>query len=188
MVYQFWLHNHRSYILLKYQKLYEWEEAQESHLIPGMLNRAKTDGPFGIWGHDITDLIYNGHSSIKFTLYRIMKLLSNAILMLMIEIHNIYISIYMYRYVLYHFTPKFCILTYMKNNKNLIVFAFIIFSLQNSFIFFYFFFGNLIRLCNKLEIISIKKKKLIINYIINLLQLISFIYLNRQYHPSFHYL
>lgn len=43
-----------------YQKIYREEETKSSHpagLIPGMLNRQTSNGPYGIWGHDITDLV-----------------------------------------------------------------------------------------------------------------------------------
>ena len=60
---------------LSYQKMYEIEskhgktkkEKDNSHpgYISGMLNRDLSTGPYGIWGHDITDLLYNGSSGIE---------------------------------------------------------------------------------------------------------------------------
>lgn len=52
---------------LAYQKIYELEEQDAGNPghIPGMLNRNSSDGRFGIWGHDLGDLIYNGYSTIK---------------------------------------------------------------------------------------------------------------------------
>lgn len=51
-----------------YNLIYELEE-QSSTMgdpghIPGMFNRRRSDGMFGIWGHDIGDLVYNGGSTI----------------------------------------------------------------------------------------------------------------------------
>ena len=43
-----------------YQKIYEEEEEStqvEPGHIPGMLNRNTTNGKYGIWGHDIEDLV-----------------------------------------------------------------------------------------------------------------------------------
>ena len=50
-----------------YQKTYEIEESddQDPGNIPGMMNRAKSNGRFKIWGHVITDLVYNGRSEIN---------------------------------------------------------------------------------------------------------------------------
>jgi hypothetical protein len=49
-----------------YQTVYALEEEEDGDPghISGMLNRAKSNGPFGIWGHDITDLVYNGGSTV----------------------------------------------------------------------------------------------------------------------------
>ena len=33
--------------------------------VPGTFNRRATGGPFGIFGHDIEELIYNGESTVK---------------------------------------------------------------------------------------------------------------------------
>jgi len=43
-----------------YKEIYrrEDEECGPTGNIPGMLNRASSDGPFGIWGHDISDLYF----------------------------------------------------------------------------------------------------------------------------------
>lgn len=43
-----------------YRKMYATEE-DPGHL-PGMLNRAASEGPYGIWGHDIGDLVIEGVS------------------------------------------------------------------------------------------------------------------------------
>lgn len=53
-----------------YQLMYKLENEDvgvPTENIPGMLNRGKSEGRFGIWGHDITDLIYNGGSTLRFT-------------------------------------------------------------------------------------------------------------------------
>lgn len=54
-----------------YQEIYRLEEdsckVQPAHL-PGMMNRNMTDGCFGIWGHDLGDLVLEGivfHNSGK---------------------------------------------------------------------------------------------------------------------------
>lgn len=46
----------------EYKKVYEEEEAAAGNPrnIPGMLNRARSAGPHGIWGHDIGDLVLEG--------------------------------------------------------------------------------------------------------------------------------
>lgn len=46
-------------IMDRYRKIYDEEENEDGDpgLVPGMLNRAQSDGPYGIWGHDIRDLI-----------------------------------------------------------------------------------------------------------------------------------
>jgi len=46
-----------------YQHIYKEEDAASNippGNIPGMLNRNSTDGPYGIWGHDIGDLYFEG--------------------------------------------------------------------------------------------------------------------------------
>jgi hypothetical protein len=50
-----------------YQIVYETEESDDCDpgMLPRMLNRAKSNGRFGIWGHVIEDLCYNGNSKIK---------------------------------------------------------------------------------------------------------------------------
>ena len=42
-----------------YQKIYQIEEEAVGNPgnLPGMLNRATSEGPYGIWGHDIQDLV-----------------------------------------------------------------------------------------------------------------------------------
>lgn len=51
-----------------YQRVYDIEDSDvgaPTPNIPGMFNRARSNGRFGIWGHHITDLVYNGSSEIK---------------------------------------------------------------------------------------------------------------------------
>jgi hypothetical protein len=51
-----------------YQLMYNLEEEdmkEPSTNIPGMLNRASSNGRYGIWGHDIGDLVYNGNSKLN---------------------------------------------------------------------------------------------------------------------------
>jgi len=45
-----------------YEKIYAEEEAAEGNPghIPGMLNRQSSEGPYGIWGHDFSDLYFEG--------------------------------------------------------------------------------------------------------------------------------
>lgn len=53
-----------------YQLMYKLEDEDvgaPTENIPGLLNRGKSEGRFGIWGHDISDLIYNGNSTLRFT-------------------------------------------------------------------------------------------------------------------------
>lgn len=56
---------------LAYQEIYAREDdavkesGEDVKNIPGMLNRQQTEGPFGIWGHSIGDLVYNGYSEVK---------------------------------------------------------------------------------------------------------------------------
>lgn len=49
-----------------YQLTYYIEESDDKDPghIPGMFNRASSNGRFGIWGHDIEDLVYNGNSKL----------------------------------------------------------------------------------------------------------------------------
>lgn len=45
-----------------YERIYREEEeavGNPGH-IPGMLNRASSPGPYGIWGHDFSDLYFEG--------------------------------------------------------------------------------------------------------------------------------
>lgn len=43
-----------------YERIYKEEEGDVGNPghIPGMLNRASSDGPYGIWGHDFSDLFF----------------------------------------------------------------------------------------------------------------------------------
>ena len=45
-----------------YERIYREEEAAVGNPghIPGMLNRAVSAGPYGIWGHDFGDLYFEG--------------------------------------------------------------------------------------------------------------------------------
>lgn len=45
-----------------YLNIYKQEESVDCDpgMMPGMLNRAKSDGPYGIWGHVIEDLFLEG--------------------------------------------------------------------------------------------------------------------------------
>lgn len=45
-----------------YERIYKEEDAAvgPTKNIPGMLNRASSNGPYGIWGHDISDLYFEG--------------------------------------------------------------------------------------------------------------------------------
>ena len=45
-----------------YKEIYDTEHKMvgDPGHIPGMLNRSKSAGPFGIWGHDISDLYIEG--------------------------------------------------------------------------------------------------------------------------------
>lgn len=45
-----------------YERIYREEEAAAGNPghIPGMLNRAPLRGPYGIWGHDFSDLYFEG--------------------------------------------------------------------------------------------------------------------------------
>lgn len=45
-----------------YERIYAEEEASAGNPghIPGMLNRARSPGPYGIWGHDFSDLYFEG--------------------------------------------------------------------------------------------------------------------------------
>ena len=49
-----------------YVKIYAEEEgaAGDPGLIPGMLNRARSEGPHGIWGHGIEDLFLEGYQEV----------------------------------------------------------------------------------------------------------------------------
>ena len=43
----------------------EDKEDGDPGTIPGLLNRAQSNGQFGIWGHGIGDLVYNGSSNVS---------------------------------------------------------------------------------------------------------------------------
>jgi hypothetical protein len=46
-------------VISSYKKIYE-EEGEDPGHISGMLNRKKSHGKYGIWGHDIGDLVLEG--------------------------------------------------------------------------------------------------------------------------------
>ena len=49
-----------NFIVKCYKKIYRDEDkaiGRKTKNIPGMLNRQTSDGPYGIWGHDLGDLI-----------------------------------------------------------------------------------------------------------------------------------
>lgn len=50
-----------------YMKIYDEEEsaAGKTDNIPGMLNRSRSDGPHGIWGHVIGDLFLEGAEEVS---------------------------------------------------------------------------------------------------------------------------
>ncbi|KAF2075368.1 hypothetical protein CYY_003344 [Polysphondylium violaceum] len=50
-----------------YQYIYEIENTTfpDPGTVPGMLNRAKSHGKYGIWGHYLEDLIYNSSGGVK---------------------------------------------------------------------------------------------------------------------------
>ena len=53
-----------------YKRIYDAENAVgDPGRIPGMLNRAKSDGPYGIWGHDIGDLVLHEVRQINGNLF-----------------------------------------------------------------------------------------------------------------------
>jgi hypothetical protein len=45
-----------------YTRIYQEEESAvgDPGLIPGMSNRAPSSGPYGIWGHYMEDLVFEG--------------------------------------------------------------------------------------------------------------------------------
>lgn len=50
-----------------YQEVYRIENSEdEEKLIPGMFNRQESNGRYGIWGHCIEDLLYNGMHNITY--------------------------------------------------------------------------------------------------------------------------
>ena len=48
------------FIQSTYRRIYNEESSGQVENIVGMLNRQKTDGPYGIWGHHIGDLVIEG--------------------------------------------------------------------------------------------------------------------------------
>ena len=50
-----------------YKMMYEIEESRDGHpgYICGLMNRADSNGVYGIWGHDLCDLVYNGLTIIN---------------------------------------------------------------------------------------------------------------------------
>lgn len=51
-------------IASQYQRIYQEEEAAVGNPghIPGMMNRQRSAGPYGIWGHDLGDLVLHSVS------------------------------------------------------------------------------------------------------------------------------
>jgi len=49
-----------SFVQSTYRRIYDEESSGQVENIVGMLNRQKTDGPYGIWGHHIGDLVIEG--------------------------------------------------------------------------------------------------------------------------------
>jgi hypothetical protein len=47
-----------------YQKIYKEEGLDPGH-IPGMWNRMPSNGKYGIWGHDLSDLVLTGCREVK---------------------------------------------------------------------------------------------------------------------------
>ncbi|KAK5575267.1 hypothetical protein RB653_010524 [Dictyostelium firmibasis] len=49
-----------------FQFIYEEEEKEVGNPghVQGMLNRNQSNGRYGIWGHDLSDLVYNGFSEV----------------------------------------------------------------------------------------------------------------------------
>lgn len=45
-----------------YERIYKEEDETDGDpgMIPGMLNRARSSGPYGIWGHVLEDLYFEG--------------------------------------------------------------------------------------------------------------------------------
>lgn len=48
------------FIQSTYRRIYHEETSGQVENIVGMLNRQRTDGPYGIWGHHIGDLVIEG--------------------------------------------------------------------------------------------------------------------------------
>lgn len=58
-----------SFIQSTYRRIYDEESSGEVENIVGMLNRQRTDGPYGIWGHHIGDLVIEGVQHIGNNVY-----------------------------------------------------------------------------------------------------------------------
>ncbi len=58
-----------SFIQSTYRRIYDEESSKPVENIPGMWNRQKTDGPYGIWGHHIGDLVIEGVQHIGNDVY-----------------------------------------------------------------------------------------------------------------------
>jgi hypothetical protein len=50
-------------VVKAYAEVYAEEGDDPGHL-PGMLNRATSTGPYGIWGHDLGDLVLEGATKL----------------------------------------------------------------------------------------------------------------------------
>ena len=57
------------FIQFTYRRIYDEENSGQVENIVGMLNRRRTDGPYGIWGHHIGDLVIEGVQHIGNNVY-----------------------------------------------------------------------------------------------------------------------
>lgn len=57
------------FIQSTYRRIYDEESSEPVGNIPGMYNRQPTDGPYGIWGHHIGDLVIEGVQHIGNNVY-----------------------------------------------------------------------------------------------------------------------
>ena len=57
------------FIQSTYRRIYDEESSEPVDNISGMLNRQSTDGPYGIWGHHIGDLVIEGVQHIGNNVY-----------------------------------------------------------------------------------------------------------------------
>ncbi len=57
------------FIQSTYRRIYDEESSEPVKNVSGMLNRQRTDGPYGIWGHHIGDLVIEGVQHIGDSVY-----------------------------------------------------------------------------------------------------------------------